>query len=436
MNYEETLDYLYRTTPMFSKKGTEAYKPGLERTRMLDDITGNPHNRYKCIHIAGSNGKGSVAHLLAAVLHLTGNRVGLYTSPHLLDFRERIKINGKPITNQFVVDFVNKNIKFIERERPSFFELTTIMAFDYFRHKKVNYAIIETGLGGRLDSTNIIKPMLCIITSLSLEHTHILGNTLLEIAREKAGIIKPHIPVIIGEIFDEDVKSFLRNKAMELSAPLIFSTHRENLLDADIQNDGSWVFESADFGRFSCELRGFSQKFNVQTVLSALRVLSKMGTQIRIPAVRNGFKKVTSLTGLMGRWHEVSSRPKVICDIAHNEGAWQLTVGQIAFEAKYHDSIHIIVGFSKDKNIDKIFYLMPKNATYYFTQASVDRAIPADTLAEKGYEYGLNGEVFSNVEDAVNEAVINATNNDFILISGSAFVVADALKLYPEAIAC
>jgi len=434
MDYQQALDYLYRSTPMFSRNGFQAYKPGLERTKKLDDLIGNPHKRYKCIHIAGTNGKGSVAHMLAAVLQASGHKVGLYTSPHLLDFKERIKINGRTITSQYVADFVNKNIHFIEHEHPSFFELTTIMAFDYFRHKKVNYAVIETGLGGRLDSTNIIKPVLSIITSLSLEHTKILGDNLLDIAREKAGIIKQNIPVIIGELFNKDVIELIEKRAFELSAPIVYAPNKNTILDADLQRDGSWIFETSDYGRFKCEMRGLSQKFNVQTVLTAMKTLSKMGMQIRIASVQKAFTKVTSLTGLMGRWHKVSTNPKIICDIAHNPGAWQMIIRQLVFEGKYHDTIHIVLGFSDDKDIEKIFYLLPKNAIYYFTQANIERAMPVKILAEKGEEYFLKGSSHRSVKDAVNEAITKATEKDFILISGSAFVVAEAFKLFPEAV--
>ena len=434
MNYEETLDYLYERTFAFHKIGSSAYKPGLERSILLDDIAGNPHKKYKTIHIAGTNGKGSVAHLLAAILQSAGHKVGLYTSPHLLDFSERIRVNGRPITKQYVADFVGKNLKVIEREKPSFFELTTAMAFDYFRHKKVNYAIIETGMGGRLDSTNIITPILSIITSISFDHTEFLGEKLLDIAGEKAGIIKRNIPVIIGEMQDENLRQFFNYKAFEVSSPISYASHRDTLMDAEIQSDGSWVFDTIDFGVLKSELRGFLQKNNAQVVLSAIKSLTNAGTQIRISAVRKAFKNVTQLTGLMGRWQEVNSNPKVICDIGHNVGAWEINLRQLFIESSRRDKISIVLGISKDKDIDGMLSLMPKKATYYFTQASSERATPVGELTQKAATYELNGQSFKTVKEATEAALKDSTDNDIILISGSTFVVAEALPLFPEAI--
>lgn len=434
MNYEETLDYLYKHTSAFHRVGSSAYKPGLERSLVLDELSGNPHKRYKTIHVAGTNGKGSVAHLLAAVLQAAGHKVGLYTSPHLVDFSERIRVNGRPITKQYVADFVGKNIKFIEREKPSFFEVTTAMALDFFRHKKVNYAIIETGLGGRLDSTNIIKPVLSIITSISMEHAQFLGNTLLDIAKEKAGIIKRNIPVIIGEMYDDELKQFYSSKAFEVSAPILFATHRDTLYDAEMQPDGSWTFDTIDYGFLTSELRGLPQKINTQTVLTALKVLANTGTQIRIAAVRKAFKNVIESTGLMGRWQELQNNPKVICDIGHNIGSWEINLRQLYFESSHRKQTHIVIGMSNDKDVDRILSLMPKNAIYYFTQASVSRAIPAEEMMHKGDSQGLKGHFFRSVKEAVQAALKNATEKDLILIGGSTFIVADALPLYPKAI--
>ena len=434
MNYEETLDYLYERTLAFHQIGKNAYKPGLERSMALDEICGNPHNRYKTIHIAGTNGKGSVAHLLAAVLQSAGYKVGLYTSPHLVDFSERIRVNGRQITKQYVVDFVEKHIKFVEREKPSFFELTTAMAFDFFRHKKVNYAIIETGMGGRLDSTNIINPMLSIITSISMEHSQYLGDKILNIASEKAGIIKRNIPVIIGEMNDETLKTFFSIKAFEVSSPVLFSSGRDTLVDAEMQPNGSWIFDTQDYGVLKSELRGHSQKINAQTVLSALKVLSNSGTQIRIAAIRKAFANVTQITGLMGRWQELHSSPKIICDIGHNVGAWEVNIKQLIIESLQHNKTHIIIGMSNDKDIDGVLSLMPKNATYYFTQASCERAATAEAMAQKGKTHELNGSICRSVKEAVGNALKNASENDLIFISGSAFVVAEALVLFPESI--
>jgi len=432
MNYEETLHYLYEKTPAFHKVGAVAYKPGLERSIALDDISGNPHKKYKCIHVAGTNGKGSVAHLIAAVLHASGYKVGLYTSPHLLDFTERIRIGGSPITKQYLVDFIRKNIKFIEREKVSFFELSTAMAFDYFRHKKVNYAVIETGMGGKFDSTNIIKPVVSIITSISWDHMQFLGKSLVEIAYEKAGIMKRNVPVVIGETFDEELDQLFKSKAFEVSAPIIFSSQKDTLLDAEVQPDGSWIYDSFQFGVLTGELKGPAQKINTQTVLSALKVLVNSGTQIRIPAVRKAFRDVSLMTGLMGRWQELQSHPKVICDIGHNTGAWESNKRLLLFESGKHAHTHIIIGISADKDIAGILSMLPNNATYYYTQANNNRAFPSTELAKMGLEFGLNGQIFFTVETAVKEALKNASSNDFILISGSTFVVGEALMLYPD----
>ena len=434
MNYEETLDYLYERTPVYDNTGISAYKPGIERSTILDDIYGNPHKKYKTIHIAGTNGKGSVAHLLSAVLQSAGHKVGLYTSPHLIDFCERIRVSGRPITKQYVADFIGKNIKFIEREKPSFFEITSALAFDYFRHKKVNYAIIETGLGGRLDSTNIITPMLSIITSISMDHTDILGDTLLKIASEKAGIIKRNVPVIIGETNDEAIRQFFNFKALEVSSPISFATQKETLIDAEMQPDGSWIFDSANYGILTGELRGLSQKSNAQIALAALKALSNSGVQIRIAAVRKAFKNVTKITGFMGRWQELQSNPKVVCDVGHNVGAWEINLRQMYMESSQYENIHIVVGFSNDKDIDGILSIMPKKATYYFTQASGMRAAPAEEIAKKGQTHNLNGHVYHSVKEAVNEALKNASEKDYVLISGSTFVVSEALPLFPDAI--
>jgi dihydrofolate synthase/folylpolyglutamate synthase len=434
MDYEETLNYLYDCLPAFHRIGAVAYKPGLERSVALDDLIGNPHKRYKTIHVAGTNGKGSVAHLLAATLQATGHKVGLYTSPHLVDFRERIRVNGRPVTQQFVVDFVGKNIKFIEREKPSFFELISAMAFDYFRHKKVSYAIIETGMGGRLDSTNIIQPLLSIITSISLEHTQYLGDTLKKIAEEKAGIMKRNVPVVIGETNDEDLNFFFVSKALEKSSPVTFATEKETILYSEMQLDGSWFFETADYGILNGELCGPAQKLNAQTVLAALRILSNFGIQIRIPAVRKAFSEVTQMTGLMGRWQEIHAAPKIVCDVGHNTGAWKATYKSLINETIQHEQVHVIIGISKDKDIDGILSLIPQNTVIYVTQAQSERALPVEELAKKGEALGLKGKSFKTVREAVSEAIKNASAKDFIFIGGSTFVVAETLLLFPNAI--
>jgi dihydrofolate synthase/folylpolyglutamate synthase len=434
MNYKETIDYLCNCTPAFHKIGSNAYKPGLARSMALDDFAGNPHKRYKTIHIAGTNGKGSVAHLLAAALQAAGHKVGLYTSPHLIDFRERIRVNGIMMTQQYVTDFVGRNIKLIESEKPSFFELMTAMAFDYFRHKKVTYAIIETGMGGRLDSTNIIRPILSIITSISLDHTQYLGDTLLKIAGEKAGIIKRNVPVIIGDPNNEVLRQFFVSKAFEISSPLTFATEKDTISYAEMQYDGSWFFETVDYGVLKGELRGAAQKHNAQIVLSALKILSNSSMQIRLMAIRKAFSNVMQMTGFMGRWQELHDMPKIICDIGHNTGAWDMNYRLLINETRLHEKTHIVIGISKDKDVEGILSLMPKKAIYYFTQASGERALPVEELAKKGEAFGLAGKCFQSVREAISEAVKQAAVKDFIFIGGSTFVVADAFLLFPNAV--
>jgi dihydrofolate synthase/folylpolyglutamate synthase len=435
MNYEDTLDYLYDRTLAFHRIGSKAYKPGLERSIALDDLAGNPHKRYKTIHIAGTNGKGSVAHLTAAVLQAAGHKVGLYTSPHLVDFRERIRVNGRPITQQYVIDFVGRHIRFIEKERPSFFELASAMAFDFFRHKKVAYAIIETGMGGKLDSTNIIQPVLSIITNISLDHTQYLGNSPVEIAAEKTGIIKRGVPVIVGETNNDELRQFFMSKAFEISAPITFATERDTVRYAEMQFDGSWIFESANYGILNGELKGPAQKANAQIVLSALKIISNSGTQLRLAGIRNGFSHVTDITGFMGRWQVVQTAPKIICDIGHNTDAWKTNSSRLlAHEARLHEKLHIVIGISKDKDIDGMLALMPKNALYYFTQASCERAMPVEDLADAGEKHELKGKSFYHVKDAIFDAMKQASEKDCIFAGGSAFVVGEVLPLFPNAI--
>ena len=434
MNYKETLDYLYDRAPAFHQIGAGAYKPGLERSIMLDDLSFNPHKKYKSIHIAGTNGKGSVAHLMSATLQAAGHKVGLFTSPHLVNFRERIRVNGQPITQQYIIDFIGKNIRFIEKEKPSFFELISAMAFDYFRHKKVNYAIIEAGMGGRLDSTNIITPVMSIITGVSLEHTQFLGDTLLKIAEEKAGIIKRNVPVVVAETKNEELKQFFVSKAFEMSSPITFAKESDTLIYSEMNYDGSWVFETLDFGVLKGELKGPAQKLNAQTALAALKILSNSGTQIRIQGIRKAFSNVTILTGLMGRWQEICPEPKIVCDIGHNPGAWKANINLLLNDIRLHNNTYMIVGFSDDKDVDGMLSLLPNNITLYYTQASGERAMPAVEVAKIGAAHGLVGKTFPSVKKAITDALKHASNKDLIFITGSAFIVAEALNLFPEAI--
>lgn len=429
MNYEETLHYLYTSIPMFQHVGASAYKPGLETSRALDNYLGNPHRAYQTLHVGGTNGKGSTSHLLAAILQLSGYKVGLYTSPHLVDFRERIRVNGEKIPQSYVVDFVERYRRQFEPLKPSFFELTSTMAFAYFRDMHVDYAIIEVGLGGRLDSTNIITPVLSVITNISKDHTQFLGNTLEEIAGEKAGIIKPGVPVVIGDVDKENVMRVFREKAREVNAPLYASTELAPLQSCELGEDNRWHFRTKDFGELTGELSGMVQARNASTVLTSVSVLREIGIPIPVEAVRDAFARVVELTGLMGRWQTVHTSPRVVCDTGHNTGGWEFLSRQLADEAKRCRTLRMVVGMVNDKDIDGVLSLMPKEAVYYFTQASIARALPVDEFAEKACRHGLKGGTYPNVGEAVRSALQDASEEDFVFVGGSTFIVADAYPL-------
>ena len=429
MNYEETLHYLYTSIPVFQHVGASAYKPGLETSRALDDYLGNPHRAYQTLHVGGTNGKGSTSHLLAAILQLSGYKIGLYTSPHLVDFRERIRVNGEKIPQSYVVDFVERYRRQFEPLKPSFFELTSTMAFAYFRDMHVDYAIIEVGLGGRLDSTNIITPVLSVITNISKDHTQFLGNTLEEIAGEKAGIIKPGVPVVIGDVDKENVMRVFREKAQEVNAPLYASTELAPLQSCELGEDNRWHFRTKDFGELTDELSGMVQARNASTVLTSVSVLREIGIPIPVEAVRDAFARVVELTGLMGRWQTVHTSPRVVCDTGHNTGGWEFLSRQLADEAKRCRTLRMVVGMVNDKDIDGVLSLMPKEAVYYFTQASIARALPVDEFAEKACRHGLKGGTYPNVGEAVRSALQDASEEDFVFVGGSTFIVADAYPL-------
>jgi dihydrofolate synthase/folylpolyglutamate synthase len=430
MTYEETLNYLYTSTPVFQHAGGSAYKPGLDTSRALDNLLGNPHQSYRTIHVAGTNGKGSTSHLLAAVLQECGYKTGLYTSPHLVDFRERIRVNGKMIPKEYVVDFVDKYRTSFEPLRPSFFELTSTLAFDYFRTAKVDFAIIEVGLGGRLDSTNILHPLLSVITNISLDHTQFLGDTLEAIAFEKAGIIKPHVPVVIGESGSEGVKAVFIEKATAVNAPIFFAEDADVLTEATRQSNGRWRYASADFGLLDGELGGTVQVMNARTVLTVLRRLKTMGVSLTTEAVKKAFAQVVELTGLMGRWQVVHESPRVVCDTGHNTGGWEYIARQLKEEQQRYPHLHLVVGMVNDKDIHGVLSLMPVHATYYFTQAAIPRALPAADFAELARQHGLSGSVFPTVPEAIMAALQVASPTDLVFIGGSSFVVADAIPYF------
>ncbi|MDR2119984.1 MAG: bifunctional folylpolyglutamate synthase/dihydrofolate synthase [Tannerella sp.] len=430
MNYEKTLDFLYTVTPAFHKSGAVAYKPGLGRSILLDNLTGNPHNDYKIIHIAGTNGKGSVSHLLANILKEARFKVGLYTSPHMLDLCERIRINGKAVSKQYVTDFVKRYYSVIKPLKPSFFEVVTCMAFEFFHYKKVDVAIVETGLGGRLDSTNIVTPILSIITNISIDHTQYLGESLSRIAFEKAGIIKPNVPALIGEARNREVRHVFADKAKTMHSPLFFAEEMHLLSASEQQDNGLWRFYSRDYGLLENDMPGVFQEQNARTVLSALELLRKMRFKIPSKAVVNGFKTATESTGLMGRWQTLRHSPLIICDIGHNAGAWEYLGPQLRKCMHTHSTLRMVVGMVNDKKTGDVLSLMPSGASYYFTQASVERALPAADFAAAAERHGLKGSVFDRVDQAVLAALKDSQPNDMIFIGGSTFVVADAIPMF------
>ena len=429
MNYDQTIEYLYSSTPVFERVGASAYKEGLSNTIALDDHLGNPHRRYKTIHVAGTNGKGSTSHTLAAILQKAGYRVGLYTSPHLVDFRERIRVNGVAVSEEYVVDFVKDNREFFEPLHPSFFELTTAMAFKYFAEQKVDIAVIEVGLGGRLDCTNIITPELSIITNISLDHTQFLGHTLSAIAKEKAGIIKENTPVIVGEYTSETKEVFL-SKAIECNAAITFAQDSQVINEAERTEDGHWLYQTDEMKDLYGELGGMCQTKNTNTILNAVKELIRIGYNITEDNIRAGFAHVCETTGLMGRWQKLEERPKVICDTGHNIGGMQYIAEQLA--TMHYDKLHIIIGMVNDKDINGVISLLPPDATYYFTQASVKRALPAEEVMKIGNSHGLHGAAYPSVKDALEAAKRNASENDLIFVGGSTFIVSDLIVLYPQ----
>ncbi len=424
MNYQETVEYLYNRTPLFQNVGGKAYKEGLENTLLLDEHLGHPHRQYKTIHVAGTNGKGSCAHTISAVLQAAGYRTGLYTSPHLVDFRERIRVNGEMISEEYVVDFVKKERAFFEPLHPSFFEVTTALAFKYFADAEVDIAVIEVGLGGRLDCTNIITPILSVITNISFDHTQFLGTTLAEIAAEKAGIIKPEVPVVVGEANDETLPVFIE-KAHERRAPIRIAADEGEVLSSRLTADGCREYDTKHFGTLIGELAGDCQIKNAATILAAIDVLQSE-LSFTQEHVRKGFAEVCRLTGLMGRWQTLSHHPETVCDTGHNIGGWEYIARRLhEIDAK---QLHIVFGMVSDKDINGVLALLPRSARYYFTRAKVARAMNEEELAEKAQAHGLHGECYPTVAEAYEAARNNASAEDFIYIGGSSFIVADLLS--------
>lgn len=406
MTYSEATEYLFTSVPLFQNIGAGAYKEGLGNTEALDTHFGHPHRKYMTIHVAGTNGKGSVSHTLAAILQSAGYRVGLYTSPHLVDFRERIRVNGEMISKERVVKFIEEERSFFEPLHPSFFELATALAFKYFEEAAVDIAVIETGLGGRLDCTNIVSPILSIITNISFDHIQFLGNTLPAIAKEKAGIIKPGTPVVIGETGENrDVKTVFFEKSLEMQSPIYFA-------------------DELNHPHRKTQLKGYCQEKNTQTILTALDIL-KEKLNISQESIDKGFLNVCELTGLMGRWQILNISPLTICDTGHNVGGWEYLARQLESTP---GTLHIVIGMVGDKDVNKVVSMLPKRGKYYFTQASVARAMSVEQFTEIARKNGLEGVSFSNVNEAYNAAMKDASTNDTIFIGGSTFIVADLLE--------
>lgn len=406
MNYSETINWLFQQLPMYQTQGASAYKKDLTNTVLLAHHLGNPELELTCIHVAGTNGKGSTSHLLASVFQEAGYKVGLYTSPHLKDFRERIKINGKEIAEDFIVDFVDKNKSFFEAHQLSFFEMTVGLAFDYFRKEKTDINIIEVGMGGRLDSTNIITPEVSVITNIGLDHTQFLGDTLEKIAFEKAGIIKQNVPVVIGEYTSETKKVF-QEKANSTNSILYFAS---DLIDET----------------YASPLLGDYQIHNKKTVSQTLRVIQEHNRfKIKEVAIQKGFQNVIENTGLQGRWQQIHENPKAICDTAHNSHGLKIVLNQIQKER--FDQLHIVLGVVNDKNLDEILPLFPKKAMYYFCKPEIPRGLDAEILEETARRFELLGEVYNSVSNAYRAALKKAKANDFIYVGGSTFVVAEIL---------
>lgn len=429
MTYSETIDFLFNQVTSFQQVGAAAYKPGLERVEEFCRLLGNPHNDYHTIHIAGTNGKGSTSHMLASVLQQAGYRVGLFTSPHLKDFRERVRVDGEMISEQEVVGFVERNMPEIKRLGLSFFEITAAMAFEHFALQDVEVAVIETGLGGRLDATNIITPLVSVITNIGLDHTDLLGSTLQAVAAEKAGIIKRGVPVVLGERSEEYNDIFVK-RAEELSAPLYFAQEQCRVLEQGVADDMQrFVLQrDRDNAKFDVklDLMGEYQYNNLITASAALDVLDKL-TSLTISrrAYLEGLQSVSRSTSLAGRWQVLSAEPYMVCDTGHNAHGIKYVAKQLQGLAERYSKLYCVVGFAKEKNLDEVLPLLPTEAYYIFTQASSPRALPAVSLAEQAAEFGLQGEVVTSVADAVAEAQKKATAKDAIFIGGSNFIVGE-----------
>ena len=424
MTYEEAVNYLYNATPQFQRIGAAAYKPGLDTVRRLAAAFGNPQEKYPAVHVGGTNGKGSTAHTLAAVFQSAGYKTGLYTSPHLVDFRERMRVDGEMIPREEVTGFVERYLAsgVAEELSPSFFELTTVMAFDWFARCGIDVAVIEVGLGGRLDSTNIITPRLSVITNISLDHMAQLGDTKEAIAREKAGIIKRGVPLVCGEE-DPAIRAIFADRAGETGSPVTFTATEYEMLRFDREGNRLTI-DGSPTGRLRFGLTGECQKQNSRTIIGAIVALRRQGWDLPDEAVRAGFEGVCGMTGLMGRWMTIGREPLTICDTGHNIGGWELLSGQLAGLPR---PLTVVLGFVNDKDTSHIFPLLPRDARYIYTNAAIPRALPAEELARRGAEAGLEGEVITPVSAATEAARRQTSAKGAVFVGGSTFVVADLL---------
>jgi dihydrofolate synthase/folylpolyglutamate synthase len=433
MNYAQTLEYLFTQLPMFSRVGAAAYKPDLTNTIKLCEALGNPQQKFKSIHVAGTNGKGSTSHMLASILQTAGFKTGLYTSPHLVDFRERIKIDGVYCSKEFVVEFTQKIKPLITTIQPSFFEITVAMAFSYFAEQKVDIAVIEVGLGGRLDSTNIITPEVSIITNIGLDHTQFLGDTIPQITSEKAGIIKKDVPCIVCEYTEETKPVF---DAAAIHTSLAYGSELFTILDIKYTHDYLRVQvlnkKTEDVQTYQLDLNGSYQAKNVQGVLGAVSILQTKGWKITNQHILDGLSHVKKNTGLYGRWQMIGTNPSTVVDVAHNVAGIQTLLSQI--KLVNHHQLHIVFGMVKDKDIDSVLALLPTQATYYFTQAQIERAIDATELQQKAGQHGLTGNVFAHVNEAISAAQKQAQVTDLIVVCGSVFLVGEIEGIIPSSV--
>jgi len=428
MNYDQILEFMFNSLPMYQRIGQAAYKANLDNTLALDQYCGFPHKSFKTIHVAGTNGKGSVSHSLASILQKAGYKTGLYTSPHLVDYRERIRVNGEMISKDFVTDFINAKSNFISELKPSFFEMSVALAFDYFRFCNIDVAVVEVGLGGRLDSTNIISPELSIITNIGYDHTQFLGDSLEKIASEKAGIIKPKTPVVIGETQHETKPIFLK-AAQSQNSDIYFADSEISvrLLNID-KNIGNYLVTNKGANKeLKFDLFGLYQEKNLSTIIKSVEVLNSIGFNISESAFLEGLNNVKNNTGLRGRWEILNQQPLTICDTGHNKEGLTYIIKQL--QQQKFKKLHMIIGFVNDKNVSSVLELFPKDAQYYFTQASVPRAMPSTDVKKEAENHGLLGQEFDDVISAFNSANINASSNDLIFIGGSTFVVGDLLSV-------